>query len=47
MNLNLIFKSHYIEIRFVIIFNVLSYLKNTKDTLIESGKKSRVARVKS
>ena len=47
MNLNLIFKSHYIEIRFVIILNVLSYFKNTKGTLIESGKKSRVARVKS
>ena len=42
MNLNLIFKSHHIEIRFVIILHVLSYFKNTKGTLIESGKKNRV-----
>ena len=30
MNLNLIFKSHHIEIRFVIILHVLSYFKNTR-----------------
>ena len=42
MNLNLIFKSHPIEIRFVIILYVPSNFKNTKGSLIESGKKSGV-----
>ena len=41
MNLNLMFKSHRIEIRFVIILPIPSYFKNTKGSLIRKWKEER------